>query len=103
MIALTFASDWLMQTYPLQGLPILSHECDLKWPPQNAGIWFAQSLVRLQLFPTFTVCTLIFAATTFLFGLALNIDKFSLHGLYRNRLIRAYLGASRTDRINSKS
>lgn len=28
----------------------------------------------------------------------ININKFSLHGLYRNRLIRAYLGASRGQR-----
>jgi hypothetical protein len=27
-----------------------------------------------------------------------NINRFSLHSIYRNRLIRAYLGASRTDR-----
>lgn len=28
-------------------------------------------------------------------GLFINVNKFSLHGFYRNRLIRAYLGASR--------
>jgi Patatin-like phospholipase len=30
----------------------------------------------------------------------ININKFSLHSMYRNRLIRAYLGASRGDRRN---
>jgi len=29
-------------------------------------------------------------------GWCINVNKFSLHGFYRNRLIRAYLGASRT-------
>lgn len=28
-------------------------------------------------------------------GICVNVNKFSLHGFYRNRLIRAYLGASR--------
>jgi uncharacterized membrane protein len=31
-------------------------------------------------------------------GFFVNVNKFSLHALYRNRLIRAFLGASRTDR-----
>jgi Patatin-like phospholipase len=32
-------------------------------------------------------------------GIFININKFSLHAMYRNRLIRAYLGASREDRV----
>jgi hypothetical protein len=31
-------------------------------------------------------------------GRVVNVNRFSLHGVYRNRLIRAYLGASHTDR-----
>lgn len=30
-----------------------------------------------------------------LFGQALDINRYSMHGMYRNRLVRAYLGASR--------
>jgi hypothetical protein len=33
-----------------------------------------------------------------LMGLIVNVNRFSLHGLYRNRLVRAYLGASHTKR-----
>jgi hypothetical protein len=33
-----------------------------------------------------------------LMGFAVNINRFSLHGFYRNRLVRAYLGASNPDR-----
>ena len=29
-------------------------------------------------------------------GYFINVNKFSLHALYRNRLIRAFLGASRS-------
>lgn len=31
-------------------------------------------------------------------GLIVNVNRFSLHGLYRNRLVRAYLGASHVKR-----
>lgn len=31
-------------------------------------------------------------------GMVVNVNRFSLHGLYRNRLVRAYLGASRRTR-----
>ncbi|MBA3565127.1 MAG: hypothetical protein H0W33_14205, partial [Gammaproteobacteria bacterium] len=31
-------------------------------------------------------------------GLFVNVNRFSLHGLYRNRLVRAYLGASNPER-----
>ena len=43
-----------------------------------------------------------FAAALFLAGVVMarliNANKFSLHGVYRDRLIRAYLGASNSDR-----
>jgi hypothetical protein len=32
------------------------------------------------------------------FGWFVNVNRFSLHGMYRNRLVRAYLGASTRDR-----
>ena len=36
-----------------------------------------------------------FVLTGLLMGLAIAVNKFSLHGMYRNRLIRAFLGAAR--------
>jgi hypothetical protein len=36
-----------------------------------------------------------FAAIGFVMGLVVAVNKFSLHGMYRSRLIRAFLGASR--------
>ncbi|MFY9574554.1 MAG: hypothetical protein WAV20_24400, partial [Blastocatellia bacterium] len=38
------------------------------------------------------------AAVGIVMGIFININKFSLHAMYRNRLIRAYLGASREKR-----
>ncbi|WP_217705700.1 patatin-like phospholipase family protein [Peristeroidobacter soli] len=40
----------------------------------------------------------IFLGAALLMGLIVNINRFSLHGFYRNRLVRAYLGASHTNR-----
>jgi hypothetical protein len=37
----------------------------------------------------------VFVLTGLLMGLAIAVNKFSLHGMYRNRLIRAFLGAAR--------
>lgn len=39
---------------------------------------------------------IVLAAVGSLMGLFININKFSFHSIYRERLIRAYLGASRT-------
>lgn len=36
------------------------------------------------------------------FAFFININRFSLHAMYRNRLIRAYLGASNTNRAPNK-
>src|SRR5262249_42662362 len=38
-------------------------------------------------------------AIAFLASFAINVNKFSLHAMYRMRLIRAYLGASNTKRM----
>lgn len=48
-----------------------------------------------------TACAVSFAAmlfTALLLAVRVDINKFSLHMMYRNRLVRAYLGASNTDR-----
>lgn len=42
--------------------------------------------------------SLFMGAFAFVMGLFINVNKFSLHSGYRNRLIRAYLGASREKR-----
>jgi len=40
----------------------------------------------------------VFLAIGLVMALFININKFSLHAMYRNRIIRAYLGGSRTER-----
>ncbi len=43
------------------------------------------------------VVLLLFSLVGTFFGFFVDINRFSLHGLYRDRLVRAYLGASRGD------
>jgi hypothetical protein len=54
----------------------------LAQPPQFAAWW------------SFPCVVVGLAAASVLAGSVVNVNRFSLHGMYRNRLIRAYLGAS---------
>jgi hypothetical protein len=67
----------------------------LRMPPDGWG-----HAVLLHNSPPWLVIELgiAFAALAGAMSLVININKFSLHSIYRNRLIRAYLGASHEDR-----
>jgi hypothetical protein len=45
--------------------------------------------------PETTLLLVLFTLVGLLMGLVIAVNKFSLHGMYRNRLIRAFLGAAR--------
>lgn len=64
--------------------------------------WLCSLLPWFAMFPhdSWRYGVLVAAAAVLAAGASLYVDpnKFSLHGMYRNRLIRAYLGASRRDR-----
>jgi rRNA maturation protein Nop10 len=67
------------------------------WRAQLLAVITNQNPWNVQLFVVFFLT----AATAFfgmLMGLFINANKFSLHATYRNRLIRAYLAASRATR-----
>lgn len=57
-----------------------------------------QSLLRHTGFQWFWALPCILLLAALIMGLIVNVNRFSLHGFYRNRLVRAYLGASHTDR-----
>ncbi len=68
---------------------------------------FGGSLLEGLTFSMWSTCFILtwigigLLATVFVAGVAsrnVNINRFSIHALYRNRLMRAYLGASRQDR-----
>lgn len=47
---------------------------------------------------SFLLVPLALAAVAYVMGRIVNVNRFSLNGFYRNRLVRAYLGASRANR-----
>lgn len=57
-----------------------------------------QSGLRHTGFEWFWALPCIFLLAALIMGLIVNINRFSLHGFYRNRLVRAYLGASHMNR-----
>jgi patatin-like phospholipase len=65
------------------------------WRAQLLAVVTNQNPWNVQLFVVFFLTSAI-AVFGALMGLCINANKFSLHATYRNRLIRAYLAASRT-------
>jgi hypothetical protein len=64
----------------------------------NLGGWEQlRSFEATQALPL-SVFMVALAALAFVSSWYVNANKFSMHGMYRNRLIRAYLGASRSTR-----
>ena len=72
----------------------------------SANVWLLQAIDALDIVPDYPHAegaglpemALLFVALLALgtiMGLVVAVNKFSLHGMYRNRLIRAFLGASR--------
>lgn len=52
----------------------------------------------LEDYVVFLVIPVVLTAISLLMGWVVNVNRFSLHGMYRNRLVRAYLGASNSKR-----
>jgi hypothetical protein len=87
LVGLALATDWLLVAW--QGgssAALWQHPALLEGTP-------VESIVLLG------VLLLVFAS---LMAHFININRFSLHGMYRDRLIRAYLGASNPRRNASK-
>lgn len=75
-------------THWLKGVNTSSHLWPLSVVEHSAEWWMPVGCVGL-------------IAASQLFGYFVNVNKFSLHAVYRNRLVRAYLGASRRYRQES--
>ena len=74
-------------------------------PPRLGEVAWDQHNIVLEFTPWWACLALIvaFAALSAVMGHFVNINKFSLHGMYRNRLTRAYQGASNSNRIDVNS
>jgi hypothetical protein len=86
-VALAIASDWL--------LVITGLGPKVDW-------WNHGAIVEGTRWESAFFLGLLFLAFSTLMARFININKFSLHAMYRNRLIRAYLGASNERRNANK-
>jgi hypothetical protein len=78
----------------------LAHRLGEGWPgwvPAAIGHWHWASWVDPQVVAHFVLLFLVGALLLFFRG-KVQVNRFSLNGLYRNRLARAFLGGARQDR-----
>jgi hypothetical protein len=92
VVLLSLATNWLL-IYFSYGLDRLLPGTALAVKPFNHLGVVGVSSVALTV-----AAALSLALSGWIAGLVINTNKFSLHSMYRNRLMRAYLGASRADR-----
>lgn len=82
---------------------VLVLECSYFFDKVVFGAPFAEIIAARCLEPlhldAFLLAFIILGFWTLLASWFVNVNKFSLHGFYRNRLIRAYLGASNLARV----
>jgi hypothetical protein len=69
-------------------------------PPETIHEMMHEHTFALRHTSLLPLCAMMVALTLlgWFMGYPINVNKFSLHAMYRNRLIRAYLGASTKDR-----
>jgi hypothetical protein len=91
--ALSLGTSWLLKCLSDKGIPFAK---TLPW----SRCWYCLHLGIIASTPWWLALLIIVALWTIGPGIsrAMNINKFSLHAMYRSRLIRAYLGASREKR-----
>jgi hypothetical protein len=94
MVLLSAASNWLVVSAHSVLAPLVGGEVHrFHWQEHDNIIVAGMLTGKLA-----TVLTLL--AISLIAGRFININRFSLHGMYRNRLVRAYLGASNRDRAD---
>lgn len=69
-----------------------------KWPDVLPSLWPSFLKAPGNATAHGLLLAIIYLAVGLLWSLVVNVNKFSLHGMYRQRLIRAYLGASNKNR-----
>ncbi len=86
----SWLAAWMMGKLPVPFYTELSNTGFLSTFPGNHA-----ELVRLTPLSLIVLMSLFIAVVGTLMGLLVNTNTFSLHYMWRNRIIRAYLGASR--------
>lgn len=117
LVAISCAIQWLPNAVNKEPIDFIRSSCHISNPPQFSRCFSSflnKELEGLTLFdkkPFGNIDTWynsIFKLWVGMFAIALllawrvNVNLFSMHHFYRNRLIRAYLGASRQDKSEDK-
>lgn len=93
-----FVPYLFMVGFVLAGCYLLAYISDL-----FGGWWDKAEMPELGPIPSALLLTLLLAFLTVLFSWRVGVNEFSLHYFYRNRLVRAYLGATRRRAERSKT
>jgi hypothetical protein len=93
-----FNWTWIALLGAIVFLIVLIWECSYLFDHFVLGESFAKLIQQRSItglhFRYFLGALFVLALWSFVASVFVNVNKFSLHGFYRNRLIRAYLGAS---------
>ena len=97
LILLALGSSWLLDALSSAFGPRLStmtgeESIGLRMPPDP---WGHRVIMHNATLPMVLLMAILLALLGSIMAVTININQFSLHAMYRNRLIRAYLGASR--------
>jgi predicted acylesterase/phospholipase RssA len=60
-------------------------------------LYFVLPMETMKCYSVLTICVGLYALSRF-FGYRVDVNEFSLHNAYRNRIVRCYLGATHEDR-----
>jgi hypothetical protein len=100
---LSFASNWMIygvQNFAAQSLENNPLFYAVKFPQTPVGYDSMMLLLTNSSWGVITIALVAMVIVSVILCLFLDINRYSMHGLYRNRLVRAYLGASRGKRRN---
>lgn len=100
LVGLSMLTDWILGISGLGGLSTWDGVADtwVATPCPNCNWWEHQALLEGTRSESNLVLGLAFLAFGWVMARFININIFSLQQMYRNRLIRAYLGASNARR-----
>ncbi len=97
IVLLSLGTNFLLISGPSQSLSYVLTGYDLPYPFSPLTNWH-YSLLKLTPFRHLVVFGLLIAAFGIIMGRLISTNVFSLQFMWRNRIIRAYLGASRPHR-----
>jgi Patatin-like phospholipase len=100
LVGLAMLTNWILMITRLGAHSVWSEgqNADVFTPCPNCAWWEHQAMLEGTRWEALVILGLGFLAFGWVMARFININKFSLQGMYRNRLIRAYLGASNAGR-----